>query len=356
MLSLGIMSSQLRSEEMYFTEVALASEKENLFVYRFCPAKIDTGAETIHGEKYDYPTKEWIASQFSIPDFIYDRSFHGLIRQSEKVRFKIEWLKNHSAFLGFGLPGKHTVFQSLAQMDRLSRFLPPVKRMNKTGDIWRELSSHKKIILKPEFGSRGIGIYLLCMEADGWLVRMTKRENGYERFFDKKAALERWFLQLLQECPYVSQPYIELSNSEDEPYDVRIMLQKDSKNNWIERGRGVRVGRKHCITANLAAGARAVRFESLLQTFPPLLQPKIEMEIQDIIHQLPIELEDKFNRLFEIGLDLGIDKKGGVWILDINSKPGRKVIELLHPDKMHQLYKAPALYCRCLAGELLESR
>ncbi|RFU64370.1 YheC/YheD family protein [Bacillus sp. V59.32b] len=352
MLSLGIMASRLRSEETYFTEIALAADKENVAIYIFCPDKVNTQSETITGEAYDYKNNKWTASQFPIPDFIYDRSFHGLVRQSEKVRYKINWLQNHSMFLGFGLPGKSEVHQFLSKIASLSRFHPPLKKVYETADIWKELNDHGKIMLKPEFGSRGIGIYLLSIKDGGWVVRMTKKEEGYARFFDNKTILNRWLTYLLEECPYVSQPYLELFNNEDEPFDIRILLQKDSENNWIERGRGVRVGRKHCITANLSAGARAFPFEKLLQAFPADLQPQISKSIQDIVNLLPRELETRFNRLFEIGVDLGIDKKGNVWLLDINSKPGRKIIELLHPEKMPELHKAPILYVRCLAEEL----
>jgi hypothetical protein len=356
MLSLGIMTSHLRSEEKYFTEIALTSEEDRVSIYRFCPEKINEQAGTILGEEYDYKNKQWTASQFPIPDFIYDRSFHGLVRQSEKVRYKINWLQNHSTFLGFGLPGKSEVFQTLSKIDSFSRYLPPVKKVYEPEDVWSELNSHRSIMLKPEFGSRGIGIYQLGVKEGGWNVRMTKREEGYVRVFDNKTTVNRWILQLLEQCPYVTQPYLELSNSDDEPYDIRILLQKDRNNNWAERGRGVRVGRKHCITANLAGGARTFAFETLLKAFPSELQPQIDESIQEIINLLPKEIEFRFNRLFEIGIDLGIDKKGNVWLLDVNSKPGRKIIELLHPERMHEQYKAPVLYCRYLKGELPEKK
>lgn len=355
MLSLGIMTSRLRSEETYFTEIALAGEKDNVSVYMFCPDKINPQSETITGEAYDHTHKKWVAAQFPVPDFIYDRCFHGLARQSEKARYKISWLQNHSKFLGFGLPGKSEIHQSLTTISSMSRFLPPVKKVYEAEEIWKELYVHGKIMLKPEFGSRGIGIYLLSIKGGGWVVRMTKKEQGYARFFDNKTTLNRWLTNLLEEYPYVTQPYLQLSNSEDEPYDLRILLQKDSENNWVERGRGVRVGRKHCITANLAAGARAFSFDTLLQAYPADLQPRISKSIHDIVQLLPRELEARFNRLFEIGVDIGIDKQGSVWLLDINSKPGRKIIELLHPEKMQELYKSPILYVRCLAGSSLKA-
>jgi glutathione synthase/RimK-type ligase-like ATP-grasp enzyme len=354
-LALGLLSVNLMSESGYFTEIAKASVKHEITVYRFCPDDVDTQLELIKGEVFDREKELWQPSCFPVPPFIYDRLFQVASISSFRTREKISWLKHHSTLIGYGLPGKWDVFQSVSNIPGLRNFFPETSKVYEVRDIWRELRKHKRIMLKPEFGSAGMGIYLISKRDDAVSIKMTKKDGGYERSINTEDQVNRWFQYLLTDSPYISQQYLELSNKEDKPYDVRLFLQKDQHNNWIERGRGVRVGNKHAITANLATGAKALPFYALLKSYPAEIQKKIENSIQLIKKVLPLELEKRFQRLFELGIDLGIDRTGKVWILDINSKPGRKLIEQLLQDKSNVLYDAPLLYCKYLEGELVKA-
>ncbi|WP_409304521.1 YheC/YheD family protein [Peribacillus sp. SCS-155] len=355
MLALGLMSFNFMSELGYFTEIAKASAQHDITVYRFSPENIDTQNDLIKGEWFDIHSGIWLPASFPVPPFIYDRLFQGMMNSSERTREKIKWLKDHSTFLGYGLPGKWEVFQSVARLSGLKVFFPETSKIYESRDIWAELHKHGRIMLKPEFGSGGMGIYLLSKDKNSVRIRMTKKDGGYERTLSNVDQIERWFSVLLSESPYICQQYLELSNRENRPYDVRLFLQKDERNIWTERGRGVRVGSKHAVTANLAAGAKAIPFQSLLRSYPADIQKRIENSISVIKRTLPQELEKRFRRLFELGIDIGIDRSGKVWILDINSKPGRKLIEQLLQDKTHLLYSAPLLYCKYLDSELVKA-
>ena len=50
---------------------------------------------------------------------------------------------------------------------------------------------------------------------------------------------------------------------------------------------------------------------------------KINRTIDNIVLQLPPFIESRHGRLVELGIDIGVDKNGEVWIIEINSKPGR---------------------------------
>ena len=136
---------------------------------------------------------------------------------------------------------------------------------------------------------------------------------------------------------------------------MRILLQKDRTNHWVEQGRGIRKGSKDCITSNLATGGKAVTYEELINEIAHPHQKYIELTIRHILRTLPEELEARFRPLFELGVDLGIDRKNRVWILDINSKPGRKIIETLYPEKKEALYEAPIAYCQYLTDNLVKA-
>jgi len=351
MQSLGIMTNDLSKEHLYFTALAKEAIKLHLNVYRFTPQAIDSTKKMIQGELFHRNDHYWTKKLFPVPEFIYDRTFHGLTRQSNETRKNINWLKQHTSFLGFGLPGKWEVYQTLKEDAFLQAFLPPTEKLQSPADAAAMLLQFPSIIIKPEYGSRGSGIFVLTKTDKGTEVSLQKQAGRYKRAFTTEEELNKWLEGLLTKYRYLGQSFLTLFTPELEPFDIRSLLQKDEENNWIERGRGIRKGKKDGITSNLATGGRAYSYDSYLDTLPITMARQLEPMIERIFETLPVILEAKFNRLFELGIDLGLDQDGKVWILDINSKPGRKIIEKLHPDQLTNLFSAPGLFCRYLASE-----
>ncbi|MER2060657.1 MAG: YheC/YheD family protein, partial [Niallia sp.] len=101
--------------------------------------------------------------------------------------------------------------------------------------------------------------------------------------------------------------------------------------------------------SNLSAGASVVSFDDWFTSVHMKLKSFLKQEMAEIFSLLPSILEDSFSSLFEIGVDIGITPSGSLWILDVNSKPGRKVIMTAYPHLCEKLYKAPVLYAAKLA-------
>jgi glutathione synthase/RimK-type ligase-like ATP-grasp enzyme len=352
---LGLMTSNLSVEEKYFTELAKVARQQSLDICRFTPQQIDIETKEIHAQVLDENQENWMDQKMVVPDFIYDRTFHGLTRETTDLTEKIKWLKKQSTFLGYGLPSKWEIYEALKNHPHLQAFLPKTSKIHTSEDMWKQLDEHERIVLKPAFGARGTGIYLVKKTNEGAIVTMTKKAEKYERSFQSKSHVNKWVDRLLQRYSYLCQPYLELSTAENHPFDLRVLLQKDHRNQWVERGRGIRLGQKDNITANIATGGLFLPVTTFLQTYPDTIPLAAEHTIQHILRTLPDQVEARFNRLFELGIDLGVDRNGQVWILDINSKPGRKIIESLYPAQYHQLYLAPILYCQYLAKSLLKA-
>lgn len=352
---LGVMTTNLGNEQGYFTEIAKAAHKRNIEFCRFTPDQINIQSKQMNGEKYNYDENNWIAETLPIPNFIYDRTFHSVTRKENEISDNIKWLKSETTFLGHGLPSKWDIYEALKDHPLLQAFLPPTSKLETAEDVIHKLDDYKQIVLKPTFGSRGSGLYLLSSTESGTMIKTFKKGEKQERLFKSKSQLIKWLARLLQKYSYLCQPYLKLATKEEEPFDLRILLQKNHRNQWVERGRGIRLGQKGLLTANLATGGLMLPIVTFLRQHPHSIPLQAEQTIEHIIRTLPQEVELKFNRLFELGIDLGIDQDGKIWILDINSKPGRKVVELLYPNHIEKLYHAPALYCHFLANHLLKA-
>lgn len=161
----------------------------------------------------------------------------------------------------------------------------------------------------------------------------------------------KWLDQLLNRNAYIMQAHLPLANKEDQPFDIRAFLQKNPNEEWNIIEKGVRIGEKGRIISNLSAGASIFPFEDWFQTAHFPLKGFLKQEMEEILTLLPSILENSFSALFEIGVDIGISPNGSLWILDVNSKPGRKVIMTAYPHLCEKLYKAPILYAAKLADE-----
>ncbi|MGN7177652.1 hypothetical protein BK139_20435 [Paenibacillus sp. FSL R5-0490] len=351
MLSFGIMTLNKRSEQPYFTELAKRANEYNINCFRFVPTDINPVSERIAGDSYNPSSGEWEPAEFPVPEILYDRCFYRNDSRSKQCISIVNWLKarNDIQFLGYGLPNKLELYEILS-CSNISPYLLKTARFTGADSFINSLIPDQPCILKPASGSQGHGIYYIEKTGKDILVKTDKRNAQVSRSFETEEKAARWLNKLTSKQQYLIQPYVNLSNKDGQPFDIRILLQKDRNGAWKELGRGIRTGREGGIVSNLSAGGSNISFEEWITQYPPSLKSFLTDELYDIIDTLPAALERKLSPLFEMGIDIGVESNGSIWILDINSKPGRKTILNSQPEKEEELYTAPLLYAKFLAA------
>ncbi|MBB6281729.1 YheC/YheD family endospore coat-associated protein [Geobacillus subterraneus] len=352
MISLGFVTLDEQQERGYCTEVAKRAGRCGISVCRFSPLNIDPQTEYVHGSIFQAETSEWTDAVFAIPPFLYDRCFYGHDDRSKKAKPIMHWLKQRPdlVFLGYGLPGKWEVYESLSSHPLLSAYVPPTIRLERADDMLELLRDEHAVVAKPVHGSGGRGIYVI--QKQGKTLSVQDGLGQERTVIARRKELERLITSLNRRDGYALQPLLPLSTPAREPFDLRFLLQKDETGRWIERVRAVRIGRPGTWVANVRAGADIRPFADWLDHLPSPKRILVVDGIETIIRTLPTYIDSEFGPLFEIGLDLGVADNGAVWILDVNSKPGRKVISILPPEQQNDIYEAPLRYCLFLASEV----
>jgi glutathione synthase/RimK-type ligase-like ATP-grasp enzyme len=317
-------------------------------MYRFTPLSIDPLTEKVNGEKFSNELQTWISCTFDIPTFIYDRCFYHSDSRSKRSKPIVQWLKKRPdlVFLGNGFVNKWELYRILRAHPLLSPYTVKTWHISSIQDMIEALKLGKNLILKPETGSQGKGIYRLTQTKHSLEIQSTSKDI---QTIKSKTELKTWAEHLLRLQSYICQPLLPLKNKYGQPFDLRVFLQKDEHGQWKERGRGIRIGEKNTFIANIGAGAAIMPFKDWMNQLPEPQQVLINDGIKTIIHLLPSYLDETLGPLFEIGLDIGITDEGAVWILDVNSKPGRKIVLETSPDEAEILYDAPLRYCRFLS-------
>ena len=346
MKSFGILQHSLQHEKDYVSKLSKSGLALGFDVYRFSPNQLSS--HQLRGLKYDQLKKEWVETNFPVPDFIYDRCFHNGDTTNKETTF-IKWLKTESnaIFLGHGLPGKWEIYKQLKKSPLLNRHLPQSIKLHPhtcakvLSDL---LTEHGKLILKPSVGSQGNGLILLTKNHHQIGVQINHNGHISQHTYDKTSSLLKMIRSILKQRDYIAQQCLSLLDQSNRPFDRRVVMKKTSFATWEEIGRATRVGNSDSFVSNLHSGGTIQNDQQILM--PESVFHQAEQKISRLSHCVASILEETFPPLFELGLDFGIDRSGKVWFLEANSKPGHKAIQ------SHQNYHTiPFHYCRSLISE-----
>lgn len=353
--SMGIMTTPYPpsppfAEKNNFRLLCLAGERMGIEVFVFFPRDVDFHSRAMNGYIYQPATASWIKRRFPFPSFIYDRFFYTG-RESVHTRRVIQSLKKdpHIRFLGIGLAGKWQTYRLLSQHQQLSRFVPPSEMVTSPATVKDWLEKYRDIVLKPVGGSLGRGIIRIRFKDHGLLLYgRNMRNRPIKHFFSDYRSCQSYLKQHHLNRQTLVQPYLSLSTPDGEPFDIRVLIQKNENGVWSRTGMAIRKGNPDSLTSNLHGGGRTYEVEPFLRKYFSEQQiQRIFEEVSILTEQAPPYLESCHGPLVELGMDVGVDRKGKVWLIELNSKPGRKIFyELKEPILRKQSVLNPILYAR----------
>lgn len=323
------------SEKEYLRELSAKAKGFGVRVFVFCP----DDASTVRGDDgsfdriqgYDYSKSDgWRIGTFPLPDLIYDRCLYG-IGEDLASAFLSRLLKQGSKLWARNLPGKLIIHQFLKRYAALKPHLPATIRYTGGESLSRAfLTFGNGIFMKPSGGSHGRHTLRLSF-IDNHKVRLQGRDHR-NQMFEHKITIQQmddWVRQFTGKRRFIMQPFLRLINCRGNPYDVRSLVQKNKHGVWSITGLAVREGPEHGLTSNLHGGGTAYpALTYLTANFGVEEAKKILKTIRHLSTHLPPLLEEGFGRLGELGIDFGVDTQGRVWILEVNSKPGRRAFTL----------------------------
>ncbi|WP_019638309.1 YheC/YheD family protein [Paenibacillus fonticola] len=318
------------SESAFCRHLCHIGNRQKLTVYVFCPSWVTPSRRGVPG--YTYENGKWIRKLFPAPDIIYDRCFSFDKKQQRRKQRCMDLLTGLQPFvyLTRGLAGKWSVYQALKKNSLFSAYLPHTVRYETTGQLDQWLKFHQgEAFLKPQNGTHGKRtMYVKVVNSGlGEGLLLIGRDGGNQlfrkRFYSRQDGLE-WIHKFIGSKTFLLQPYLLLNNSKGEPFDVRVLMQKNENGVWSMTGMAVRAGRKHSLTSNLHGGGTAHRaLPFLTKELGEHTGQRAAKIIRNLSQAIPEQLESYFGRLAELGIDFGVDQSGQVWILEVNSKPGR---------------------------------
>ncbi|MCG7217871.1 YheC/YheD family protein [Paenibacillus mucilaginosus] len=331
----------------FYRRLIRAGRPLGLSVFVFTPHDLPEGDDVITGYRYNEAARRWERTDCPLPALVYDRCFSLSREASVLYRAALRRLQAEPGvrLLGSPLPGKWDVHRHLERDGRFTALLPRTEPLTlRALAAW--LQEHDEVLLKPQAGSQGRGVLHVRRGALRAGAQPTRRGEAAEaaysvrgrdargrevsRGFADAAALGQWLRGFVRGRRYLLQQYLQLQTEAGAAFDVRALVQKDGSGRWQLTGTAVRQAPAGSVTANLHGGGTAAPAEAFLAgRFGAQRGAALHRELCRLAAELPEALEAGYGRFAELGIDFGVDRDGRLWLLEVNSKPGRSVFTLL---------------------------
>ena len=284
-------------------------------VYFFSIDDVDVKNKKISALKLD--GKKWINEIIDYP-LVIDNDL-GSMRNKEAYAD----LSENCYLLTQVLGGKLKTLNLLRDNNLFTEFLIPQCVIRKKNDFLNFLENHHRSVLKPVRGSQGAGIYFITVENDsvsinfeGTIRKIGKNELGV--FYD----------EIIKGKNFIIQKYIQSTTVHGAPFDIRIHVQRDGNNEWDNTKTYVRVGTGEEMTANLATGGGVANIRPFIRRKYKDKANEVFEKLNKITKELPVAFQSFYKKdIDSLGIDLGADDDGNLWIFEINSFPGSKFFE-----------------------------
>lgn len=307
-------------------ELHQACEQSGAFVYFFTLNDIHARASRLKGWTYH---NGWKSRHFPIPNVIYNRLTSRKYENMPKVQHFLEHVKKqyHTDIFNEKYLNKNEVFDALKKDTQLQHYLPE-SYLFKNYQMLKTMSSkHSTLFLKPVTGSLGKGIIRIHREeTGGYSCSYSSLSGTHQQTFTRLSKLFNKISGKLKSRSYQIQQGIHLATVRGKPVDFRALVQRNSQGEWSVTSVVARVAREQHFVSNIAQGGSlnkvtdALEHSSLSSDLRAELPAKMRRAALDIAKGIETFIPAHFA---ELGVDLAIDERGKIWLLEVNSKPSK---------------------------------
>ncbi|MGO4500384.1 YheC/YheD family protein [Paenibacillus sp. 2RAB27] len=335
---LGILRNQTGYEHIdYYNQAAV---ELGMTPFYMCLKHINTkSALGLCFENNNYTLK-----RLPIPKVIHNRAMTLSPTSLKKLKVIA---KISQVFNGLNRHDKLHIHRLLRASANSSAFLPHTVKYSHE-NLVKAMNREDSFFVKPTNSSVGKGIIKVAAMPDGvwqvWWSNQSPRQLAQQQtieFIDGKVNSQR----------YLIQKAIPLSMYEGRPYDLRVSVQRGDKGLWGVTGIAGKVAAVGRHVTNLAKGGEAVRCEKLFLSngYDPVVKRK---QVEEAALLIAESLSTQIPSISDVGMDIGIDHQGAIWLIEVNGRDQRYQYKHLNLNKtFYRTYETPMLYAKFLLSK-----
>lgn len=342
-----------RGNRSNFIDIIDAGKAANITVYVTTVHHLKLHTSRIIGYSYNAGSKNWDRQWFPAPTVVYNRIPQREDEWMPEVRQKIEECVGHPAVRLFNQSffNKWTMIKWVSQSPKTRRYVPSTIKYSPDNKLMPLLAKFGFLYLKPERGKAGKGIMRIRRLPAGKLryAINTNQKTGNSIFrYPTLAQLKEKISEAVGQEDYIIQQGIKLAHYRKRPFDLRVLVQKNSRGVWSVTGIGARLAGELSITTHVPRGGSIEDPRRLLTSnFSPQRVGRILRRVKRAALVIARQIErGSGNELGELSLDIGVDKKARLWFFEANSKP----MKFDEPHIRKKSLKRLMQYCSYLSG------
>ncbi|HHW10039.1 MAG TPA: YheC/YheD family protein [Firmicutes bacterium] len=336
-----------------FRQISLMAARQGLKVCVFRPGGLLKSKKQVVAHVY-ISGRGWVRQVCPLPAVVYNRVANRRAESRPWIRRALSWLKQQKvqvfnpAFLD-----KWQVYDILQTNEETKELVPPTVLYTGTAQLVEKLRRWRFIYCKPRRGSLGNGIVSLKLMPNGRVaVAWNARGGRWTRrlmLADVEAAAA-WGRRHFRPGWTCLQKGITLARLHGRQYDIRALVQKDEAGEWRFTGAAGRVAAQGQVTTHVPRGGSRWRLDKAIKAglADPGQAPAVQANLARLCEKAAAALEKGYGELYgEFSLDVGMEKSGRLWILEMNSKPFR----FDEPDLRRLAYRRLVSFARFLLEE-----
>lgn len=330
-----------------FTDLMDVYEQIGGLVVAFKAPSIDWESNSVRGLVFNGETKRWEYGEFPMPGAVYVRAFNLPGRTIERL----QRATGGNVFNSMRFD-KWEMYQHLSDHPVLGMHLPETVLMTGAQVVFHMLAKHERIILKPIGLSRARGICIL-QRLDEHHVQVIDYTTGPRKtvyVLDRQEILSFFAQHKMIGSTYLVQPLLALAKIKGSNWDIRVVMQKNESFRWQCTGIECRLANAADWITNISRGGRAMHLEKALRrSFGASADNALlEAQISEVAHAFCEEMDRTGHHFAEFGLDLAVDIKRRVWLIEANVRPTFNGFKKMDLDLYRRICAVPLLYAAAL--------
>ncbi|TDG00664.1 YheC/YheD family protein [Paenibacillus piri] len=320
-----------RGNQENFIDLIRTGEERGVQVYVVTTADFKLTGDKVTGYTYHFQSKRWKKEQLPLPDVIYNRIPYRKFEQLPDVQQTIQACLRHGhiSFFNPSFFNKWTLFEWLNKSKETQAFIPTTQKLTSGDELEQLLQKHPNLYLKPVRGKAGKGIMKVSRvpakvsKTRKYQLSVQEKTRSHISRYATIPQLWAQIREMVGTKDYIMQQGITLSNYKQRPFDLRVLVQKNSKGLWSIAGVGARLAGKLSITTHVPRGGSIDEPGKLLEAgFGAVGSKRIIAKAKKAALVIAKQIEKASgSTLGEMSMDLGVDTAGQIWFFEANSKP-----------------------------------
>ena len=315
----------------------------------FALDKVDTAGRLVEGYGYNPGTDAFEKGIFPYPAAIY-----------RTVGLSNKWRNHFLSAIGdrfFNYPyfNKWQMYRWLSSDPAVSAQIPFTALYESPDQLLRMLRQRQALYIKPMAGLGGRGVVRADVENGAFSFRYHENGANHRDTLSAQEEARTYCSLRFAHGRFLIQQAVELLRVDGRIADFRCIMQKDASGRWVCRAIVGRYGQKGSVVSNISSGGRTFSLSDMERLTDGFEHTRARF-LQDALTRFALlvcgALDRTGVRCGSLGLDIGVDMRGKLWLIEVNNRDPDPSIALNEGDTAlyYRLKAGPLFYAKGLAG------